>query len=235
MVIGCSVLIGLNNPNESNRSFRMSEKKLSAQFRTEDFGSAGSRRVLRSGRIPAVIYGKNTPVHITLDAKEFENKMRHFSETTLLTISAGDKEFDCLMKDFQEDLLRGAIRHVDFFEVTRGQVLRTHVGITLDGTPAGVRDGGVLEQILHEIEIECLPKDLPEVLIADVSGLKINESLQVGALAIPAGVKFLIDPDSTVATVKSIKEEAPAVETDAAAEAEVTTGAAAADADKDEK
>lgn len=211
-------------------SEKSQKKQLSAQLRTEDFGSAGSRRVIRSGRIPAVIYGKSAPVHITLDAKEFGNKVRHFSETTLLKITAGKKEFDCLMKDYQEDLLKGVFRHVDFFEVTRGQTLRTRVGIVLEGTPVGVREGGVMEQILHEIEIECLPKDLPEVLSADVTGLGLNESMQVSALVVPAGVKLLIDPESTVVTVKSIKEEVPAAETDAAAEAEVTTGAAAADA-----
>lgn len=206
----------------------MSERKLSAELRTEDFGSAGSRRLLRSGRIPAVVYGKNAPVHISLDAKEFGNKMKHFSETSLLTITAGKNEFDCLMKDFQEDLMRGVVKHVDFFEVTRGQTLRTRVGITLEGTPIGVREGGVMEQIIHEIEIECLPKDLPEVIVVDVTGLQLNETLQVGALAVPAGVKFLIENDATVATVKSIKEEAP-VEADAAAEAEVTTAADKAD------
>jgi ribosomal protein L25 (general stress protein Ctc) len=82
-------------------SEKSQKKQLSAQLRTEDFGSAGSRRVIRSGRIPAVIYGKSAPVHITLDAKEFGNKVRHFSETTLLTITAGKKEFDCLMKDIR--------------------------------------------------------------------------------------------------------------------------------------
>lgn len=209
----------------------MSEKTLSAQLRTEDFGSAGSRRLLRAGRIPAVIYGKNAPVHITLDAKEFGLKLRHFSETSLLTISAGTKEFDCLMKDYQEDLMRGIIKHVDFFEVTRGQTLRTRVGILLEGTPIGVREGGVLEQVLHEVEIECLPKDLPEVLTVDVTGLGMNESLHLGAITIPAGVKVLVDADATVATVKSVKEEVVATEGDAAAEAEVTTGAA----DKAEK
>ncbi|HBO36385.1 MAG TPA: 50S ribosomal protein L25, partial [Sphaerochaeta sp.] len=95
-------------------------KSLKAELRTEDFGSAGARRLLRAKRIPAVIYGKNAPVHIILDSREFTNKMRHFSETALLKISVGKKTYECLMKDYQENLMIGEIKHVDFFEVTRG-------------------------------------------------------------------------------------------------------------------
>ena len=104
-------------------------KVLSAQDRTSDFGSAGSRRVLRAGRIPAVIYGKSNtqPIHITLDAKEFTLKMRHFTDTSLLTINVGDKSYECLMKDYQDDLLHDQIKHVDFYQVTRGQKLRTEM------------------------------------------------------------------------------------------------------------
>ncbi len=206
----------------------MNDKHLSAQFRTEDFGSSGSRRVLRSGRIPAVIYGKNAPVHVTLNAKEFTNKLRHFSETTLLTIATDSKEFEVLMKDYQEDLMHGAIKHVDFFEVTRGHALRTHISIVLHGNAKGVREGGVVDQVMHEVEIECLPKDLPESIVVDISDLGVNESLHVNALNVPAGVKLHVNPDATVVSVKSIKEEVVEPAADAAAPAEVTTAAAPA-------
>lgn len=186
----------------------MSENKsLKAELRTEDFGSAGSRRLLRAKRIPAVIYGKNNPVHLSLDAREFTNKMRHFSETALLKVSVGRKHYECLLKDYQEDLMKGEIKHVDFFEVTRGQVLRTLVSIVLKGNPVGTKEGGVLDQVIHEVEIECLPKDLPESIEANVSALKINQSIHLKDLIIPANVKILDDLSKTVASVKGVKAE----------------------------
>ncbi|MDD3056678.1 MAG: 50S ribosomal protein L25 [Sphaerochaeta sp.] len=195
----------------------MSENKsLKAELRTEDFGSAGSRRLLRAKRIPAVIYGKNEPVHLSLDAREFSNKMRHFSETALLKISVGKKNYECLLKDYQEDLMKGEIKHVDFFEVTRGHALRTLVSIVLKGNPVGTKEGGVLDQVIHEVEIECLPKDLPEALEANVSALKINQSIHLKDLIIPANVKILDDLSKTVASVKGVKAEAAAPAVDEA-------------------
>lgn len=186
----------------------MSDKRnLTAVERKDDFGSAGSRRLLRSGRIPAVIYGKNEHMHISLDAHEFTYKMRHFSETALLKIKVGKKDHECLMKTYQEDLVRGVIKHVDFYEVTRGQVLRTMVSITLVGNPVGTREGGVLEQVLYETEIESLPKDLPETLHVDVSHLEVNHSLSLEDVPMPSGVKLIDDATKTVATVKTIRVE----------------------------
>lgn len=180
--------------------------KLAGEKRTEDFGSAGSRRVLALGRIPAVIYGKNAPEHITLDAKEFQNKLRHFTESTLLTVKVGRKNHNVLMKDFQENVMLGKVLHVDFFEVTKGEVLRANVSIVLVGNPVGARFGGVLEQVTHEIEVECLPSDLPASIEVDVSSLNLNESIHVEQVKAPEGVKFLHAQDMTIATVKGVKE-----------------------------
>jgi large subunit ribosomal protein L25 len=211
----------------------MSENKsLKAELRTEDFGSAGSRRLIRAKRIPAVIYGKNKPVHISLDAREFTNKLRHFSETALLTIHVGSKKYECLMKDYQEDLMRSLIKHVDFFEVTRGHLLRTMVAITLKGNPVGTREGGVLDQVIHEVEIECLPKDLPEAIEADVSSLKINQVLHLGEISLPANIKILDNLSKTVASVKGVKAESTTV---AAVEVEEAALAPAAAVEKEVK
>ncbi|MGD9926212.1 MAG: 50S ribosomal protein L25 [Sphaerochaeta sp.] len=192
-------------------------RSLKAKPRTEDFGSAGARRLLRSGQIPAVIYGKKDPVHIALDAREFTNKMRHFSETALLKIAVGRKHYEVLLKDYQEDLMRGEIKHVDFYEVTRGQALRTLVAVVLKGSPIGTREGGVLDQVLHEIEIECLPKDLPDSIEADVSHLEINQALHLSDIKFPETIKVLEDMSRTVASVKGVKAEV--VETAAEEEA----------------
>ena len=198
------------------------EKVLSAQIRTEDFGSAGSRRVVRSGRIPAVVYGKKgvEPLFVTLDAKEFRMKRNEFTETTLITLKVSDgEERKVFVKDVQENLLKNCIQHVDFFEVTFGQLLRTKVRVELTGTPVGVRDGGVLEQVVHEVEIECFPRHLPESITADVTSLEINEGIRVSDLKVPAEIKILTDANATVATVKGVKEEAAPATDDAAATA----------------
>lgn len=198
------------------------KKTLSAKLRTADFGSAGSRRLLRAGEIPAVIYGKSEPLHVIVNAHEFMMKKSGFSESTLITLSvAGDADHMVFVKSYQEDLLRGCVRHIDFFEVTAGHSVRTHVRIELEGNPVGCRQGGVLDQVIHEVEIECLPKDLPEVFTLDVSSLAMNESLKVSDINVPEGIKVHADLDATVATVKPVKVEveAPAETADATADA----------------
>ena len=210
------------------------EKVLSAKLRTEDFGSSGSRRVVRSGRIPAVIYGKKgvDPVYVTLDAKEFRMKQGTFTETTLITLKLeGGEDKNVFVKDVQENLRKNCIQHVDLFEVTFGQLLRTKIRIELEGTAAGVRDGGVLEQVTHEVEIECFPRNLPEKLVADISGLGLNETFRVSDLVVPETIKILEDADTTIASVKMVKEDVETPATDENAAPEVTTGAAAAPAD----
>ncbi|MGI6432738.1 MAG: 50S ribosomal protein L25 [Sphaerochaetaceae bacterium] len=204
----------------------MKDTNVTAQLRTEDFGSTGSRRVLAAGRIPAVIYGRKEPVHITLEAKEFQNKLRFVSESTLLNLKIGRKTHSVLMKELQENVLLGKILHVDFFEVSKDEVVRTRVQILLTGHPEGAKFGGVLEQVTHEIEIECLPADLPRNLSLDVSSLNLNESLQVGHLELPSGVKALTATDVTLATVKSIKEEVVEEEEEMEREAIATEEAA---------
>ena len=204
------------------------KKALKARLRTADFGSAGSRRLLRNGEIPAVVYGKSEPLHVIVNAHEFEMKKSGFSESTLITLSVeGEKDHNVFVKTYQEDLLRRCIHHIDFFEITAGHTVRTHVRVELDGNPVGCRAGGVLDQVIHELEIECLPKDLPEVIKADVSALDINEAFRVDQLQVPAGIRILEDAEATIASVRMVKEEAaPVVE-----EAADATAAAATTAD----
>ncbi len=207
-------------------SEKVLEKTLSATLRTEDFGSAGSRRLVRQGLIPAVIYGKDV-IHVVLNAKEFTQKKQIFSESTLIEVNVEGKVHRCFVKTYQEDLLRGTIKHVDLFEVTAGHMVKTHVRIELTGTPVGCKVGGVLDQVMHEVEIECLPKNLPECLVADVSALELNESLRLADMKIDEKLyKVLSDMDAAVATCKAVKEEAEAeadAEADANAEPVVTT------------
>lgn len=209
------------------------KKTLAATLRTEDFGSAGSRRLLRKGLIPAVVYGKGKNLHVIVNAKEFNMKKSSFGETTLISLDvAGDASHMVFVKTYQEDLLRDCIHHIDFYEVTAGHVVRTHVRIELEGTAVGTRAGGVLDQVTHEVEIECLPKNLPELLKADVTALDINDTFRVDMLALPEGVKVLTPGDTAIATVKTVKEETVAPVADSADSTAPATDATATEATK---
>lgn len=193
-----------------------------ASLRESDFGSAGSRRLIRAGKIPAVVYGhKIAPTHIVIDAHDFSLAVNKLTESTIVTLKIGKEEKEVLVKSFQEDILTDVIRHVDFYEVTRGEKLRTFVPLHVEGNPAGCRQGGILDVVLHEIEVECLPKDLPEGISVDVSNVGLNEHVSVSEIVLPEGVSVLTEANETVASVKVQKAESAETETDANAPAEV--------------
>lgn len=194
----------------------MEERVLEAQPReSRKKGPAG--RLRRAGRIPAVIYGHTEPKAVSVDAKEFYGLFRHISESTIITLKADGEDVEVLIKDYDEDLRTNTINHVDFYAIQAGALLRTHIGIHLEGSPKGVREGGVLEQQLHDVEIECFPKDIPEhALSVDVTGLEIGDSIHVSDIPEPPGVTFLTGGDHVVALVNATREEV--VEEEAAEE-----------------
>ncbi|MCL2270606.1 MAG: 50S ribosomal protein L25 [Treponema sp.] len=206
----------------------MSKVVLSARNR-QNAGSAEARRMRRSGRIPAVLYGRTgKAVSLDLDTLEFTRSVKNISESTIVKVEVEGKSYDAFVKDTQRNILDGNILHVDFYEVESGVVLRARVSLILKGSPIGVREGGNLENPLHEIEVECLPKDLPERIEVDVSGLKANQALHVRDIPLGEGVRLLSAEDQVVALVKFARAEAaPAPE---AATAAAAPGAAAAPA-----
>jgi large subunit ribosomal protein L25 len=178
----------------------MEQKTLVAQSR-KIFGSADSRRQRRNGKIPAVIYGHAEPKGLVIDAHEFNTKFMTISESTIINLQVDGDSHDVLIRDYQEDAISGAITHVDFYEIERGKVLRTNVGLRLGGAAVGVREGGILEGFVHELEVECLPKDLPEAIDVDITNLEIGHSLHVRDLEIPSGVQVLNAPDQVICTI----------------------------------
>jgi len=209
----------------------MSKVVLQAKNRQKE-GSAESRRIRKSGRIPAVLYGRSgKAVSIDLDASEFVKGTKGISESTIVNINVDGKAYDAFVKDTQRNILDGNILHIDFYEVESGVALRAKVSLHLHGNPVGVREGGMLETPLHEIEVECLPKDLPERIEIDISGLKVNHSIHVRDIPLAQGVRLLSNPDQVVALVKFAKIEvvaAPEAEAAAAGEAGAVPGAAPA-------
>ncbi|GHV27363.1 50S ribosomal protein L25 [Spirochaetia bacterium] len=186
-----------------------------------DAGSAGSRRLRKEGRIPAVVYGHSgKALSIDMDALEFINSAKGISESTIVTINVDGQTHQAFVKDTQRNITNGQILHVDFYEVEAGVTLRAKVSVHVHGNPVGVREGGILEAPLHEIEVECLPKDLPERLDVDIAELKVNQSIHVRDLKIGDGVRLISNPDQVVALVKFAKAEVEAAATTEAAAAE---------------
>jgi large subunit ribosomal protein L25 len=184
----------------------------------------------RGGRIPAVLYGRTgKAISIDLDAQEFVNRVKNISESTIVKVDVEGKPYDAFVKDTQRNIINGSIVHIDFYEVESGTALRARVSIHLKGNPVGVREGGVLESPLHEIEVECLPKDLPERIEVDISELKANQSFHVRDIPLAEGVRLISNPDQVVALVKFAKAEAAApAEAEAAAAEAAASGAAPA-------
>ena len=210
----------------------MSQVVLVARNR-QNKGSVEARKIRRAGRIPAVLYGRSgEAISIDLDAKEFASGVKNISESTIVKVEIDGKSHDVFVKDTQRSIAGGPILHVDFYEVESGVTLRARVTIQLKGTAVGVREGGILEFPLHEIEVECLPKDLPERLEVDISNLGANQSIHVRDLVLSDAIRVISAADQVVALVKYAKEEAVAAPTEeeaaAAAAAEAAAGTAGA-------
>lgn len=197
----------------------MKKQALNAQARSER-GTAAARRLRRDGNIPAVIYGHSEPTSVAINARDWHKAFKVVSENTLITLSVGDTSYDVLVKDYQEDLRTGTIHHIDFYEIERGKALHTHVPVHLVGQAAGVREGGILEHSLHDLEIECLPKDIPESFEVAIAHLQSGQSIHVSDIQAPEGVRILNSADQVVAAVTTVKAEAAASEDGEGAEEE---------------
>ena len=215
----------------------MSQVVFSARDRANK-GSAEARKLRKSGRIPAVLYGrKGASIAIDLDARDFTNGVKGISESTIVKVEINGNVHEAFVKATQRNITDGTILHVDFYEIEGNALLRAKVSLRIQGNPIGVREGGILETPLRDIEVECLPKDMPERLDVDVSGLKANQAIHVRDLVLNEGVKLISNPDQVVALVKFAKAEAAPAAEEAAAEgaegaAAPAAGAAAAQTDK---
>ena len=183
----------------------------------------------REGKLPAVIYGKgvdSTP--IVLDRKITTNTLSKVSSSTILTINIDGNEQPTLVREIQKDYIKNEIIHIDFLAVSLKEKLRTAVRITLTGEAPVLKDfDALVVQGIEDIEVECLPQDLPETITVDLSVLKqIGDAVYVKDLPIPANVEFLTNPEDLVVVVSAVKEEAVVEEAvaegeEAAAEPEV--------------
>jgi len=199
--------------------------KLSARPRA-DVGRNSVKHLRTRGVIPAVIYGhKDEPSNLEINQREISALLAHaIGENILVELEiVGEKGASnklSLIQEVQHHPVRGDILHVDFLEVAMDELLNTEVPIEALGEPDGVKNfGGLLEHSLRTLAIECLPKDLPEIIRIDVSSLGLNQSLHVREIILPPGVRATTDGDLTVFTVAE-----PKVEVEPIATAEVSAG-----------
>jgi large subunit ribosomal protein L25 len=208
----------------------MEAKRLNVEARQGD-GKGAAGRLRGAGKIPAVIYGHTTPTSITVDAHEFRTAFRRITENTIVELHLGTGVREVLVKDYQKDNLTGQILHVDFYEFEKGKALHTRVPIRLIGNPIGVKEGGILESLLHRLDVECMPKDMPEEITLDINELALDRALHVSDLVLPPGVKSLQAPEQVVCLVahRKAEEEVAVAAVEGEVPAEGEEGAAVAE------
>jgi large subunit ribosomal protein L25 len=191
-------------------------------------GKNEARRLRQSGKVPAVLYGgKGNAVTLSVNAKQVGAILRSESgQNTLFQVSFDGKNQPAIVKDWLSDPVSGKLLHVDLLRVAMDVRMRVQVPVHTFGEPAGVKQqGGVFEVVTREVEIECLPADIPSEFKADVSGLMLNQSLRAGDLQIDTTkLKLITDAEQVLAHVVTLK-----VEEEKPAEAVVAEGAAPAE------
>ena len=178
----------------------MSENKLTAVSRS-DRGKNAMRRLRKNGMVPAVFYGANyETMAVAVKTKELEASISHRRGLVNLEIE-GQGNYEVVFREVQRDPMTDLIKHVDLLGITRGEKMTARVQVVLTGMPVGVKtSGGILEFNKRYLEIECFPKDLPENITLDVSGLDIGDSIHVEDLKLEA-ITILDSKKSTIALV----------------------------------
>ena len=210
--------------------------ELNAEFR-DDQGKGASRRLRRTGKVPAILYGgKRDARALLVDHTRLAQLMdneRFYS--TIVALKVGDQSQAAVLKDVQRHPYKNQIMHIDFQRVLEDEKIRMHIPLHFKGgaESKGVKDqGGLLSHVRNDVEVTCLPKDLPEFVEVDVSGLEINQVIKLSNLSLPVGVEIvdlLAGRDAPVASIHMprVEEEvAPVVDEVAAAAAAAGTPAA---------
>lgn len=181
----------------------MASATLKATLRAEH-GKGAARKLRAAGQVPAVLYGHgdaNRP--LSLNALEVEKLFKSISvENTVVTLTLeGGDTADALVREVQTHPFKPEVLHVDFVQLHAGEPIKLHVPVRLVGTPVGVHSsGGILDQVIYDLEVLCLPRDIPEAAQIDVSGLDIGQQVHVSDVQLP-GVTISLDPDVVIATV----------------------------------
>ncbi len=183
----------------------MKEIVIRAKARDE-IGKEQAKKLRKKGIIPAVVYGAETsPLPLEVDAKSFQALLRSgLGENVIITLNIDgqkDGQKKVLIREVQRDPVWGDILHIDFQQISLTKKLTINVPVQLVGIPTGVQqDGGILQHVLRELEVECLPTDIPEKVEVEVTGLKIGDSIHVGDIQL-RNVEILSDPQGSIVSV----------------------------------
>ncbi len=197
----------------------MQKITLKAEKRAES-GKGNARHLRRNKLLPAVLYSKGSSIPIKLQKKDVKVMMvsgggEHALITLELSDSKGKKTNHwALLKDYQTDPVKNELLHVDFIEISLKKKIKTFTTIVITTMPLGIKEGGILQQQLREVEIECLPTQIPDGINVDAGFIQIGHSLHVEELKTPEGVKILTDPQEVILSVSApVVEEVAAPET----------------------
>lgn len=180
----------------------------------EDLSRGVTKQIRREGDIPAVVYGKNKePVTVSVNHLELVKTIRDEGRNAIITLDIeGNDKIDVLLHGYQTDPVKGDVIHADFFAVDLTEEMDIAVPVRLDGDAIGVRDGGVLQQPVFELQIRVKPQDIPDEIVVNVEELNIGDTISVADLAKSDKYEILDDPETAVATVTAPQEEAEPAE-----------------------
>jgi large subunit ribosomal protein L25 len=209
------------------------EKILVKADKRPEIGKGSARSLRRQGVLPAIVYGVSESTPIKIESRQMTKLITSgVGEHSLLTIELNEggkksSEHPVLIKDYQMDPVSDELLHVDFIEVSLEKLVNVTVSLVIAKEPAGVKMGGILERRLREVEVECLPMQIPDKFEIDAGHIEIGQSLHVSDLIAPEGAKIITDQDEVVLSVSAprIEEEAPAeAAEEEAAEPELVKG-----------
>jgi large subunit ribosomal protein L25 len=193
----------------------------------ELFGKNASRRLRREGKVPAILYGPETEnISLSLEKKDLFQILRsETGENTIFKVSFDSQVQDVMIKDLQKDPTTDELIHVDLILIAMDKEIRLEVPIVLVGESVGVKsEGGFVDLSLRELEIECLPKDIPEQIQVDITALHLHQSIKVEELTPPPGVTVISEPESVIAMIQAQAKEEEVVEEELEEGAEVIAG-----------
>ena len=203
----------------------MATASLSAMAR-KGSGKGAARSLRRDGRLPAVIYGHaREPLSLSVPERDFERLLEKFAaENTVIELSIDGSMSRTLIREIQRHPVRRNVLHVDFQELVVGERMVVRIPIVLTGTAEGVRNsGGILSQIMQELECRVDPLNMPGKIEVDVTDVSIGHSIHVSEITVPEGVEVIDEPEATICIVAApkVEEEAPVAAPEAAAEPEL--------------
>jgi large subunit ribosomal protein L25 len=189
------------------------QEVVAAKPREGKFNKNAARRVRVAGMVPGVVYGAKEPaIAVELDPKQITRILHSDSgHNTIFDLEIGSAKSKAMIVDWQYEPIKGMLMHIDLKRIAMDKAMRVKVPVLLEGAPVGVKtQGGILDQVLREVEIECLPADIPSHIDVNVSNLGLGASIRVADLPHESKLKILTDENATVAHVVAIKEEAAA-------------------------